>query len=274
MLKVYKPTTPGTRGLVLIDKTSLYKGSSLKSLTKRLKKHSGRNNTGRITLRGRSGGSTKLLRIVDFKRDKTNISAKVERIEYDPNRSAFIALLSYEDGEQSYIIAPSKIKVGDTVYSSDKVDIIPGNCAPMISLPIGTVVHNVEVKIGKGAQFSRSAGTYAQILGRDGKNVIVKLSSGEVRLVDGRCKATIGVVSNLENSNQNLGKAGRKRLMGRCPIVRGVAMNPVDHPHGGGEGRTSGGRHPVSYTGIPKGKKTVRKKNPMVIRKRLTRRGK
>lgn len=274
MLKKFKPTTPGTRGLILVDKSSLYKGSSYKPLTERLNKSSGRNNTGRVTVRGRSGGATKLYRIVDFKRNKIDVQAIVERLEYDPNRTAFIALISYQDGEKSYIIAPAKLKVGDFVVSSSKVDILPGNCAPLSALPVGTVVHNIEVTIGKGAQYCRSAGTYAQILGRDGKNVIVKLSSGEVRLVNGRCRATVGIVSNSDHSNQNLGKAGRKRHMGIRPTVRGVAMNPVDHPHGGGEGRTSGGRHPVSYSGVLKGKKTVRKVNPAVLRKRPTRKGK
>ncbi|MFT6083274.1 MAG: large subunit ribosomal protein L2 [Alphaproteobacteria bacterium] len=274
MLKQFKPTTPGNRGLVLVDKSKLYKGSSCKKLTVSLNKKSGRNNTGRVTLRGRSGGAKKLYRIIDFKRSKYDIPAIVDRIEYDPNRTAFIALITYQDGEQSYIIAPDKLKVGDTIISSSKVDVVVGNSSSLSSLPVGTIVHNVEVKIAKGAQYCRSAGTYAQILGRDGKNVIVKLSSGEVRLIDGRCRATIGVVSNSDHSNQNLGKAGRRRHMGRRPIVRGVAMNPIDHPHGGGEGRTSGGRHPVSYTGVPKGKKTVRKKNPVVIRKRTTRKGK
>jgi len=274
MLKKFKPTTPGNRGLVLVDKSNLYKGSSFKELTKSLKKYSGRNNTGRITLRGRSGGAKKLYRTIDFKRNKLDVLAIVDRIEYDPNRTAFIALITYEDGEKSYIIAPDKLKVGDSIISSNSVDVVIGNTSLLSTLPVGTVVHNIEVKIGKGAQYARSAGTYAQILGRDGSNVIVKLSSGEVRLIDGRCRATVGVVSNSDHSNQNLGKAGRRRHMGHRPIVRGVAMNPIDHPHGGGEGRTSGGRHPVSYTGVPKGKKTVRKNNPAVLRKRPVRKGK
>jgi large subunit ribosomal protein L2 len=274
MLKQFKPTTPGNRGLILVDKSNLYKGSSLKKLTQSINKLSGRNNTGRLTIRGRSGGAKKLYRIIDFKRNKFDVFATVERIEYDPNRTAFIALIKYDDGEMSYIIAPDKLKVSDKVVSSERVDVVVGNASFLSNLPVGTIVHNIEVKIGKGAQYARSAGTYGQILGRDGKNVIVKLSSGEVRLVDGRCMATIGTVSNSDHSNQNLGKAGRSRLMGRSPIVRGVAMNPIDHPHGGGEGRTSGGRHPVSYTGVPKGKKTVRKSNPLVMRKRITRKGK
>ena len=271
MLKKFKPTTPGNRGLVLVDKSGLHSGRSYKPLTQKLTKSSGRNNTGRVTVRGRSGGATKLYRIVDFKRNKLDVPAEVVRIEYDPNRTAFIALIEYQDDtkEKSYIIAPAKLKVGDTVISSTKTDVQPGNCAELKNIPVGTIVHNIEVKIGKGAQYCRSAGTYAQILGRDGAYIIVKLSSSEVRLVDGRCKATIGVVSNSDHSNQNLGKAGRSRHMGRSPKVRGVAMNPIDHPHGGGEGRTSGGRHPVSFSGVPaKGYKTVRKTNPLVIRKR------
>jgi large subunit ribosomal protein L2 len=271
MLKKYKPTTPGTRGLVLVDKSDLYKGSSYKPLTQKIGKSSGRNNTGRVTVRGQGGGATKLYRLVDFKRNKIGVPAEVVRLEYDPNRTAFIALIEYQDDkkEKAYIIAPAKLKVGSIVISDEKTDILPGNCALLKNIPVGTTVHNIEVKIGKGAQYCRSAGTYAQVLGRDGNFVIVKLSSGEVRLVNGLCRATIGVVSNSDHSNQNFGKAGRSRHKGIRPTVRGVAMNPVDHPHGGGEGRTSGGRHPVSYSGVPaKGYKTVRKVNPLVIRKR------
>lgn len=271
MLKKYKPVTPGTRGLVLVDKSSLYKGSSYKPLTHSINKYSGRNNTGRVSVRGQSGGARKLYRKIDFKRDKLDVAAQVLRIEYDPNRTAFIALIKYldESAEHAYIIASSKLKVGDKVISSSHVDILPGNCSPLKNIPVGTVVHNVEVKIGKGAQYCRSAGSYANILGRDGRFVILKLSSGEVRLVDGNCRAVIGVVSNLDHSNQKLGKAGRSRYLGRKPKVRGVAMNPIDHPHGGGEGKTSGGRHPVSYSGVPtKGYKTRRRKNPLIVRER------
>jgi len=268
MLKQYKPKTPGTRGLVLVDKSELYKGSSYKPLTKKISKSSGRNNTGRVTVRGQGGGATKLYRLVDFKRNKVNVPASVLRLEYDPNRTAFIALIEYQDDtkEKAYIIAPNKLKVGDVVVSAERTDVLPGNCAQLRNIPVGTTVHNIEVKIGKGAQYCRSAGTYAQVLGRDGASVIVKLSSGEVRLVNGLCRATIGVVSNADHANQNLGKAGRSRHKGIRPTVRGVAMNPVDHPHGGGEGRTSGGRHPVSYSGVPaKGYKTVRNKNRAYI---------
>ena len=261
-LKSYKPTTPGQRGLVLIDRSELYKGRPVKALTEGLTKSGGRNNTGRITSRRRGGGAKRLYRIVDFKRTKFDVSALVERIEYDPNRTAFIALIKYEDGEQAYILAPQRMAVGDTVVSAKKADIKPGNAMPFSGLPIGTIVHNIELKPGKGGQIARAAGTYAQFVGRDGGYAQIRLSSGELRMVRQECMATVGAVSNPDNSNQNLGKAGRVRHMGKRPSVRGVVMNPIDHPHGGGEGRTSGGRHPVSPWGKPtKGKRTRKNKS-------------
>ena len=256
-LKSYKPTTPGQRGLVLIDRSELWKGRPVKALTEGLNKTGGRNNTGRITTRHKGGGAKRLYRIVDFKRSKHDVVANVIRIEYDPNRTAFIALLQYHDGEQAYIIAPQRLAVGDKVIAGAKVDVKPGNAMPFSGMPIGTIVHNVELKPGKGGQIARSAGTYAQFVGRDGGYAQLRLSSGELRLVRQECMATIGAVSNADHSNQNFGKAGRMRHLGVRPTVRGVAMNPIDHPHGGGEGRTSGGRHPVTPWGKPtKGKKT------------------
>lgn len=256
-LKAYKPTTPGQRGLVLVSREGLWKGKPVKSLTEGLSKSGGRNNMGRITSRHIGGGAKRAYRIIDFKRRKFDIPATVERLEYDPNRTAFIALIKYADGELSYILAPQRLKAGDTVISGNKVDVKPGNAMPLASMPVGTIVHNVEMKIGKGGQIARSAGTYAQLVGRDAGYALLRLSSGEQRIVRGEAMATVGAVSNSDNSNQNLGKAGRVRWMGRRSTVRGVAMNPVDHPHGGGEGRTSGGRHPVTPWGKPtKGKKT------------------
>ena len=256
-LKSYKPTTPGQRGLVLIDRSELWKGRPVKSLTEGLSKHGGRNNTGRITMRRKGGGAKRLYRIVDFKRNKMDVPATVERIEYDPNRTAFIALVKYEDGEQAYILAPQRLAVGDKIISGAKVDVKPGNTMPFSGMPIGTIIHNIEMKPGKGGQIARAAGTYGQFVGRDGGYAQVRLSSGELRLVRQECLATIGAVSNPDNSNQNIGKAGRNRHKGIRPSVRGVVMNPVDHPHGGGEGRTSGGRHPVTPWGKPtKGART------------------
>jgi len=246
-LKSYNPTTPGQRGLVLIDRSELWKGRPVKSLTEGLTKSGGRNNT----------GAKRLYRIVDFRRIKHDMPATVERIEYDPNRSAFIALIRYEDGEQAYILAPQRLAAGDRVVSGTKVDVKPGNAMPFTGMPIGTIVHNVEMKPGKGGQIARAAGTYVQFVGRDGGYAQLRLGSGELRLVRQECMATIGAVSNPDNSNQNLGKAGRNRHYGKRPSVRGVVMNPIDHPHGGGEGPTSGGRHPVTPWGKPtKGKKT------------------
>ena len=256
-LKSFNPVTPGLRQLVLVDRSELYKGKPLKALTVGKSSKGGRNNTGRITVRFQGGGHKQSYRIVDFKRRKLDIAASVERLEYDPNRTAYIALIKYTDGEQSYIIAPQRLAVGDTVIAGNQVDVKPGNAMQLANMPIGTIVHNIEMKIGKGAAMVRSAGTFAQIVGRDQGMVTVRLSSGESRLIHGQCFATVGAVSNPDHMNASLGKAGRSRWLGRMPHNRGVTMNPVDHPHGGGEGRTSGGRHPVSPWGKPtKGKKT------------------
>ena len=256
-LKSYKPNTPGQRGLVLVSRESLWSGKPEKTLTIGLTKSGGRNNKGRVTARRRGGGHKRLYRMIDFKRNHFEIPAKVERIEYDPNRSAFIALLLYNDGKKSYILAPQRLAVGDTVVSSAKADIKPGNALPLADIPIGTIIHNVELKPGKGGQIARSAGTYVQLVGRDQSYSILRLNSGEQRMTRSECMATIGAVSNPDNKNIKLAKAGRSRWLGRRPSVRGVAMNPIDHPHGGGEGKTSGGRHPVTPWGKPtKGKKT------------------
>ncbi|MCC5999890.1 MAG: 50S ribosomal protein L2 [Pararhodobacter sp.] len=270
-LKSYKPTTPGQRGLVLIDRSELWKGRPVKALTEGLTKSGGRNNTGRITMRRMGGGAKRLYRIVDFKRRKHDIPATVERIEYDPNRTAFIALIRYEDGEQAYILAPQRLAVGDKVVSGAKVDVKPGNAMPFSGMPLGTIVHNVEMKPGRGGQIARAAGTYAQFVGRDGGYAQIRLSSGELRMVRQECMATVGAVSNQDNSNQNLGKAGRNRNLGKRPSVRGVAMNPIDHPHGGGEGRTSGGRTPVTPWGKDtKGRRTRSNKatDKLILRSR------
>ncbi|MBK8458051.1 MAG: 50S ribosomal protein L2 [Phyllobacteriaceae bacterium] len=256
-LKTYKPTTPGQRQLVLIDRSGLYKGKPVKALTEGLVSKGGRNNLGRVTVRFRGGGHKRTYRMVDFKRRKFDVAATVERIEYDPNRTAFIALIKYEDGEQAYILAPQRLAIGDKVVAGAKVDVKPGNAMPLSSMPVGTIIHNVELKPGKGGQIARSAGAYAQLVGRDQGMAILRLNSGEQRLVQGSCLATVGAVSNADHLNESLGKAGRTRWMGFRPHNRGVTMNPVDHPHGGGEGRTSGGRHPVTPWGKPtKGKKT------------------
>ena len=270
-LKKYNPITPGQRGLVLIDRSELFKGKPVKKLTKGLTKSGGRNHAGRITSWQKGGGHKKKYRIIDFKRTKLDIEAIVERIEYDPNRSAFIALIKYDDGELSYILAPQKLIVGNKVISSTKADIKPGNAMPLNAVPIGTIIHNVELKPGKGGQLARSAGSYVQVIGKDLSYSILRLTSGEVRLVLSTCMCSIGAVSNQDNQNQNFGKAGRKRWMGKRPSVRGVAMNPIDHPHGGGEGRTSGGRHPVTPWGKPtKGKRTRnnKKTDRLIIRRR------
>lgn len=257
-LKLYKPTTPSMRQLVLVDRSELYKGKPVKALTEGKSSSGGRNNLGRVTVRFRGGGHKRSLRLVDFKRrGHMGMPAVVERIEYDPNRTAFIALIKYEDGTLSYILAPQRLAVGDSVIAADTADVKPGNAMPIGNIPVGTIVHNVELKIGKGGAMARSAGNYAQIVGRDSGNVILRLNSGEQRLVNGQCFATVGAVSNPDHMNISLGKAGRNRWLGKRPHNRGVAMNPVDHPHGGGEGRTSGGRHPVTPWGKPtKGKKT------------------
>jgi len=270
-LKQYKPVTPAQRGLVLVDREGLHKGKPVKALTEGLTKSGGRNNSGRITSRRRGGGHKRSYRIIDFKRTKWDVPATVERLEYDPNRTAFIALIKYEDGEQAYILAPQRLAPGDQIIAGSKVDVKPGNVMPLSNMPIGTIIHNVELKAGKGGQIARSAGAYAQLIGRDRGYAQIRLSSGEVRVVRGECVATVGAVSNPDNQNQKLAKAGRNRWLGRRPSVRGVAMNPVDHPHGGGEGRTSGGRHPVTPWGKPtKGKRTRSNKetDKLIIRSR------
>lgn len=270
-LKNFNPTTPGRRGLVLVDRGDLWKGGPVKKLTEGLTKSGGRNNLGRITARRRGGGHKRLYRIVDFKRRKFDVPAKVARLEYDPNRSAFIALIEYADGEQSYILAPQRLAVGDTVVAGQRADIKPGNAMPLAAIPVGTIVHNVEMKAGRGGQIARAAGTYVQLVGRDAGYALLRLGSGEVRMVRAECMASIGAVSNPDQANTKLGKAGRNRWLGKRPSVRGVAMNPVDHPHGGGEGRTSGGRHPVTPWGKPtKGAKTRRNKKTgsLIVRTR------
>jgi large subunit ribosomal protein L2 len=273
-LKSFKPITPSLRQLVIVDRSELFKGKPVKMLTEGKSSSGGRNNNGRITVRFRGGGHKQTYRIIDFKRrGHDNEVASVERIEYDPNRTAFIALIKYPDGKLSYIIAPQRLAVGDSVVSGDAVDIKPGNAMPIGNIPVGTLVHNVEMKIGKGGALARSAGNYAQIVGRDQGYVIIRLNSGEQRLVHGGCYATVGAVSNPDHMNTNLGKAGRQRWLGRRPHNRGVTMNPIDHPHGGGEGRTSGGRHPVTPWGKPtKGKKTRsnKKTDRLIMRRRQT----
>jgi large subunit ribosomal protein L2 len=256
-LRTFNPVTPAQRQLVQVDRSGLYRGKPLKTLTEGKSSSGGRNNNGRITVRFRGGGHKRAYRVIDFKRCKFDVPAQVERIEYDPNRTAFIALIKYQDGELAYILAPQRLSQGDTIVAGEHVDVKPGNAMPLGNIPIGTIVHNIELKMGKGGQIARSAGTYAQIVGRDQDYVIMRLNSAEQRLVHGRCMATIGAVSNPDKMNTSLGKAGRKRWLGRMPHNRGVSMNPVDHPLGGGEGRSSGGRHPVTPWGFPtKGKKT------------------
>lgn len=270
-IKQYKPTTPGRRGASVVSYGELDKVAPFRPLTEPLRHHGGRNNTGRITVRHQGGGHRRRYRIIDFKRDKRDIAGRVEYIEYDPNRTAFIARVLYTDGERRYILAPDGLKKGDPVLSADRVDVKPGNTMPLANIPFGTFVHNVEMKKGKGGQLARSAGNYAQLVGRVDGYAQIKLPSGELRKVREECLATIGVVSNSNHFNTNLGKAGKKRWLGVRPTVRGVAMNPVDHPHGGGEGRTSGGRHPVTPWAVPtKGHKTRRNKrtNKDIIRRR------
>jgi len=270
-LKTFNPTTPGQRGLVLVDRSGLWKGKPERSLTEGLNNKGGRNNNGRITARRRGGGHKRRYRVIDFKRIKYDVEATVERLEYDPNRTAFIALIKYADGELSYILAPQRLREGDKVISGAGVDIKPGNALPMQNIPVGTIIHNIEMKVGKGGQIARSAGTYAQIIGKDQGYAQLRLSSGELRMVRSECMATIGAVSNPDQKNIKLGKAGRNRWLGKRPSVRGVAMNPVDHPHGGGEGRTSGGRHPVTPWGKPtKGKRTRsnKKTDRLIMRRR------
>lgn len=274
-LKTYNPTSPGQRQLVLVDRSELHKGRPVKMLTEGLTKTGGRNNRGRVTARHKGGAAKRLYRKVDFKRDRWDVPATVERLEYDPNRTAFIALIKYEDGILSYILAPQRLAVGDTVISSKTADIKPGNVLPLKNIPIGTIIHNIEMKPLKGAQMVRSAGCYAQLVGRDAGYAQIKLTSGELRMVPDACIATIGAVSNPDNMNQVMSKAGRNRHKGKRPHVRGVAMNPVDHPHGGGEGKSSGGRHPVT----PWGKKTrgpktrkIKASDRLIIRRRNAKR--
>ncbi|CEF55382.1 50S ribosomal protein L2 [Acetobacter ghanensis] len=272
-LKHFNPVTPSLRGTVLIDRADLWKGKPVKQLTEGKSKSGGRNNNGRITSRFRGGGHKQSYRYVDFKRRKFDVLGTVERLEYDPNRTAFIALVKYEDGELAYILAPQRLKVGDNVIAGTRVDIKPGNAMPLASIPVGTIIHNIELKQGAGGKLARSAGTYAQLVGKDSGYAQIKLQSGELRVVRGECMATVGAVSNPDNMNQHMGKAGRSRWLGRRPHNRGVVMNPVDHPHGGGEGRTSGGRHPVTPWGKPtKGYKTrVNKRTDgLIIRRRKT----
>ena len=270
-LKTHRPVTPGTRQLVLVDRSELYKGKPVKALTEGLTSTGGRNNHGHITSYQRGGGHKRRYRKVDFKRRKYDMIATVERLEYDPNRTAFIALIRYEDGEESYILAPQRLKAGDTVVAGERVDVKPGNAMPLRSVPIGTIVHNVELKAGAGGKLARSAGTYVQLVGRDSGFALIRLASGETRKVAAECMATIGAVSNPDQQNISIGKAGRNRWLGVKPSVRGVAMNPIDHPHGGGEGRTSGGRHPVTPWGKgTKGTKTRNNKrtDQFIVRRR------
>ena len=270
-LKTFNPTTPSQRHHVAVDRSELWKGKPVKALTEGLKQKGGRNNAGRITVRWRGGGHKRRYRVVDFKRRKDDAPATVERLEYDPNRTAFIALIRYPDGEQSYILAPQRLRAGDIVVSGDRVDVKPGNAMPLRNMPLGTTVHNVEMKPGKGGQIARSAGTYVQLVGRDQGYALLRMTSGELRMVRAECRATIGAVSNPDHQNIVIGKAGRNRWLGRKPSVRGVAMNPIDHPHGGGEGKSSGGRHPVTPWGKPtKGKKTRQNKatDRLIVRRR------
>jgi len=275
-LKTFKPVTPSLRGTILVDRSELWKGKPVKGLTEGKPGTGGRNHHGRITVRFRGGGHKRLYRIVDFKRRKFDVAATVERLEYDPNRTAWIALIKYADGEFAYILAPQRLRAGDTVISGLKADIKPGNAMPMAAIPVGTIIHNIEMKPGAGGKLARAAGTYAQLVGKDAGYAQVKLSSGELRVVRAECMATVGAVSNPDNSNVQIGKAGRQRWLGRRPHNRGVAMNPIDHPHGGGEGRTSGGRHPVTPWGKPtKGAKTRHNKQTdrLIIRRRNATKG-
>ncbi len=276
-LKQYNATSAGRRALIGIDRSVLWDGAPVKKLTEGNTSKGGRNNRGRITQRRRGGGHKRAYRLVDFKRNRFDVAGTIERLEYDPNRTAFIALVNYSDGEQGYILAPQRMAVGDEIVSTlGTADIKPGNAMPLERMPVGTIVHNVELKPRKGGQVARSAGAYAQYVGRDQGWAILRLNSGEQRIVHGSCLATVGAVSNQDHSNTNLGKAGRNRWLGKRPAVRGVAMNPVDHPHGGGEGRTSGGRHPVTPWGVPtKGKKTRTNKatDKFIVRSRHQKKG-
>lgn len=271
-LKKYNPVSPGLRQLVQVDRSDLWKGKPEKTLTEGLSKSGGRNNHGRITTRHIGGGHKRRYRIIDWKRTKFNVEATIERIEYDPNRTAYIAFIKYADGEKAYILAPQRVKTGDKVIASEKADVKPGNAMPLKNMPVGTIIHNIEMKAGKGAQMVRSAGTYAQLVGRDQGYAQIKLASGELRLVRGECMATVGAVSNPDHMNTNMGKAGRNRWKGRRPTVRGVAMNPVDHPLGGGEGKSAGGRHPCTPWGKPtmgyKTRKKGKASDKYIIRRR------
>jgi len=267
-LKNFKPTSAGRRQLVLVDRSELHKGDPVKALTEGLKKSGGRNNRGRITAFRTGGGHKRRYRLIDFQRRKFDVAGTIERLEYDPNRTAFIALVKYADGELAYIIAPQRLKAGDQVISGDKVDVKPGNAMPLRSIPVGTIIHNVELKPGKGGQMARSAGTFLQLVGRDQGNALLRMPSGEVRMVKAECMATIGAVSNPDQQNTSIGKAGRARHLGYRPTVRGIVMNPVDHPHGG---RTNGGRAWVTPWGKPtKGKKTRhnKKTDGQILRRR------
>ena len=271
-LKHFNPVTPSLRGTVLVDRSELWKGKPVKGLTEGKHSSGGRNNHGRITSRFRGGGHKQTYRFVDFKRRKFDVPAVVERLEYDPNRTAWIALLKYQDGELAYILAPQRLKAGDSVISSgERADIKPGNAMPLAAIPVGTIIHNIEMKLGAGGKVARAAGTFAQLVGKDAGYAQIKLKSGELRLVRAECLATVGAVSNPDNQNVQIGKAGRSRWLGRKPHNRGVTMNPIDHPHGGGEGRTSGGRHPVTPWGKPtKGAKTRSNKRTdgLIVRRR------
>ncbi len=272
--KNYKPTSPGRRFVRTTDYGEVTKTTPERQLTESKQRTGGRNNRGRMTVRRRGGGHKRRYRKIDFKRNKIGVPADVAAIEYDPNRSAFIALLHYADGEKSYILAPQKLKVGDTIVARSDADIKPGNTLRLRQMPVGTVVHNVELRPGKGGQIARSAGCWAQLMAKEGRYGLMKLPSGELRRILLECRATVGSVSNPEHENRSLGKAGRSRWLGKRPSVRGVAMNPVDHPHGGGEGRTAGGRHPVTPWGKPtKGKKTRKNKrtNKYIQKRRKTR---
>jgi large subunit ribosomal protein L2 len=270
-LRNFNPVTPSLRGTILIDRSELWKGAPVKGLTAGKSSSGGRNQHGHITSRFRGGGHKRSYRVVDFRRRKFDMPATVERLEYDPNRTAFIALIKYQDGELSYILAPQRLRAGDVVVAAQRADIKPGNAMPLAAIPVGTIVHNVEMKPAAGGKIARAAGQYVQLVGKDAGYAQIKLMSGELRIVRGECMATIGAVSNPDNANRQIGKAGRSRWLGRKPHNRGVAMNPVDHPLGGGEGRSSGGRHPVTPWGKPtKGYKTrVNKRtDKMIIRRR------
>ena len=270
-LKQFRPMTPSQRQLVIVDRSALHKGGPIKTLTEGKASTGGRNSQGRMTSRHRGGGHKRRYRTIDFKRRKFDIVGVVERLEYDPNRTAFIALVRYKDGELAYILAPQRVGPGDEIIAGDRADIKPGNAMPLKNMPVGTVVHNIELKEQKGGQLARAGGTYAQLVGKDAGYALLRLSSGEQRMVRAECMATVGAVSNPDRKNIKIGKAGRSRWLGRRPKVRGVAMNPVDHPHGGGEGRSSGGRHPVTPWGVStKGKRTRNNKrtDKLILRRR------